>query len=52
MEKCPSQKVYSLSTMIKFKNKGFYGAYHKARYQMQQSLTAKANLDLMLHLDE
>jgi len=38
--------------MIKFKNKGFYGAYHKARYQMQQSLTAKANLDLMLHLDE
>ena len=38
--------------MIKFKNKGFYGAYHKARDQMQQSLTAKANLDLMLHLDE
>ncbi|MBQ7520678.1 MAG: hypothetical protein IJU12_10175 [Clostridia bacterium] len=34
------------------KNKRLYGAYHKARNQMQQSLTAKANLDLMLHLDE
>ena len=34
------------------KNKRLYGAYHKARDQMRESLTAKANLDLMLHLDE
>ena len=34
------------------KNKRLYGAYHKARDLMQQSLTAKANLDLLLHLDE
>lgn len=52
-KKLPSIKSLSAEydELIK-KNKRLYGAYHKARDQMQQSLTAKANLDLMLHLDE
>ena len=52
-KKLPSIKSLSAEydDLIK-KNKRLYGAYHKARDQMQQSLTAKANLDLMLHLDE
>lgn len=52
-KKLPSIKSLSAEydDLIK-KNKRLYGAYHKARNQMQQSLTAKANLDLMLHLDE
>lgn len=52
-KKLPSIKSLSVEyeELIK-KNKRLYGAYHKARDQMQQSLTAKANLDLMLHLDE
>ena len=52
-KKLPSKKSLSAEydELIK-KNKRIYGAYHKARDQMQQSLTAKANLDLMLHLDE
>ena len=52
-KKLPSIKSLSVEyeELIK-KNKRLYGAYHKARDQMQQSLTVKANLDLMLHLDE
>lgn len=52
-KKLPSIKSLSAEydELIK-KNKRLYGAYYKARDQMQQSLTAKANLDLMLHLDE
>lgn len=52
-KKLPSIKSLSAEydELIK-KNKRLYSAYHKARDQMQQSLTAKANLDLMLHLDE
>ena len=52
-KKLPSMKSLSAEyeELIK-KNKRLYGAYHKARDLMQQSLTAKANLDLMLHLDE
>ena len=52
-KKLPSIKSLSAEydELIK-KNKRLYGAYHKARDLMQQSLTAKANLDLLLHLDE
>lgn len=52
-KKLPSIKSLSAEydDLIK-KNKRLYGMYHKARDQMQQSLKAKANLDLMLHLDE
>lgn len=52
-KKLPSIKSLSAEydELIK-KNKRLYGAYHKARDLMQQSLTAKANLDLMLQLDE
>ena len=52
-KKLPSMKSLSAEyDDLKKKNNRLYGAYHKARDQMQQSLTAKANLDLMLHLDE